>query len=110
MSEGRIPISISHVKVNHQKNLERAVEEFWTTESFGTKFENASPKSVHDHEVLKGLNKESSLVSGHYVVPMLWKKPRTSKRETRHVALKRLEHLTRRFRRNPELYRLYSQG
>ena len=41
---------------------------------------------------------------------MLWKKPRTSKRETRHVALKRLEHLTRRFRRNPELYRLYSQG
>ena len=41
---------------------------------------------------------------------MLWKKPKTSKRDTRHVALKRLEYLTRRFSRNPELYRHYSQG
>ena len=106
-SKGRILVSYNYLKVNHQRNLERAVEEFWTTESFGTKFENVSSKSVHDHKVLKGLNQESSLVSGHYVVPMLWKKPRTSKRETKHVVLKRLEHSTPRSRRNPNLFRLY---
>ena len=110
VSKGRIPLSFNHNKANHQKNLERTFEKFWTIKSFCTKFENVSPKAVYDHEVLKGLNQVSSLVSGHYVVLMLWKKPRTSKRETRHVASKRLEHLTCRFRRNPELCSLYSQG
>ena len=56
------------------------------------------------------MKRETSLVDNHYVVPMLWKKPKLSMPESKHVAAKRLEHLTRRFKCNPELYRIYSQG
>ena len=84
------------------------LEEFWSTESFGTKYDLQSPRSTRDLELLKSLSDTTHLSDGHYVVDKLWKETDIKLPNNKSLAERRLQQLFKRFLKQPELYKLYA--
>ena len=62
-----------HCFLNIEESLNKQVEDWWPTESFGTKYEDATPHSREDNRALETLERTVKHVSDGYEVEMLWK-------------------------------------
>ena len=83
------------------------MEQFWTTEGFGT-YKSSSCHSVEDMQALNKLQDETKLVNGKYQVPMLWKKNDEPELHNNYsLARKRFEYLQSKFRKDPGLEKMY---
>ena len=90
--------------------LHKKVEQFWTIESFGCQYNHKSPISVQDQKALKYLEESTKLIDGHFTVPMLWKDDTACLPNNYHIALRRLDLLFKKFRKDPELYKMYKSN
>ena len=99
---------VYHVKTQ-DIDLEEKVHAFWSTESFGTKYEHSQPLSTQDRQLMQKLEQETELVEGKYVVPMLWKSTLDLPNNYR-MAERRLNTLSQRFRKIPDLFAKYSKN
>ena len=101
-------ITAGHLRVEDVE-LHQMVERFWKTESMGVEFNDRYPLSIQDRNILEMLHKETKLEENHYVVPMLLK-------DTLHlgnnysVAKRRLDFLTKRFKKDENMHKLYKRN
>ena len=103
-------LRIGHTKVNESDvELDDLVKKFWETESFGTKANIQSPMSINERDILKTLDKETTIASGHYEVPMLWK-PNIDLPESFPVANRRLSSLSKRFQKDEIYFSMYEKN
>ena len=66
-----------------------------------------SSPSEKDRKLSSFLEANTSLVSGHYCVPMLWKNESTDLPDNKLLAIKRFKLLKKRLRANPDVYEKY---
>ena len=97
------------IAVSFDEQLHKQMEDFWSTESFGTKHCDVNPMSVEDRRAIAYLEKSTKLVDGHYVAPMLWAED-SSLPNNFGLAAKRLELLSKRFQRDNLLYEKYKSN
>ena len=71
-TEDNIQTRTYATSIKIDEDLNKKLESFWTTEAFGTKFNEQSSLSIQDQNCIKHLERNTKLVNGHYVVPMLW--------------------------------------
>ncbi len=94
--------NLNHVSCE-EISLSRQVEDFWRVESYGTERQSLNPMSVEDHKALKIIERTISKVDGHYQMGLLWKLEDPSLPFNRAAAEASLQHLKRRFTRDPSL-------
>ena len=88
--------------MTEHEQLEKQVERFWLTESFGVSVTDAA-LSMEDARTQRVLDELMYLQDGHYVVPMLWKDPDCHIPNNYGVALKRYYSLLRRLKADSQL-------
>ena len=94
-------ISGEDVSLSHQ------LEEFWKIESYGTTQGVSKAMSVEDRRALKQIDDSICKVHGHYQMALLWKDDNPALPYNRALAKARLQHLKRRFQRDPNLETKY---
>ena len=103
----RLHVMHVHRVLNDEESLNKQVEDWWRTESFGTKYEDASPRSREDNRALEMLERTVKHVSDGYEVGMLWKEQDVKFPDNRPMAEKRLKSTERKLKRDEELARKY---
>ena len=98
--------NLNHIS-GEDVNLERQVEEFWKSESYGTEKPEGKSMSVEDHEAVKTINKTICKQGNHYQMGLLWKDQNPRLPYNRVLAEARLQHLKKRLLRDPELLKRY---
>ena len=64
---------------------------------------------MNERDILQTLDKETTIVDGHYEVPMLWK-PNTELPESLPVASRRFSSLTKRFQKDKAYFAMYEKN
>ena len=98
--------NLNHVSCE-EISLSRQLEDFWRVESYGTEKQSLKSMSVEDHKAMKIIADTISKVDGHYQIGLLWKQEVPSLPFNRAAAEARLQHLKRRFSRDPGLEAKY---
>jgi len=62
-----------HQVLNGEESFSKQVEDWWRTESFGTKYEDVTPRSLEDKRALETLERTVKQVCDRYEVGMLWR-------------------------------------
>ena len=62
-----------HRGLNADESLNKQVEDWWRTESFGTKHEDVTPRSREDKRAIESLERTVKHVFGRNEVGMLWR-------------------------------------
>ena len=102
------PKMVNLLKSNDE-TLQKTVEEFWTTESFGTKFTSIKEMSIEDTTALKRLETETKVINEQYVIPMLWKNGKPNFPDGSYsVAKKRLQYVISKLNKNENLRQMYN--
>ena len=105
--------SAATTQVNHVRTidtgLDQQIEQFWTTESFGTKYEEKPSRSRNDQRALDVLNASTVHRDGRYHTDLLWKRPDVMLPDNRAAALTRVRHTERKLDKNPDMARMYSE-
>lgn len=83
--------------------LSDQLEEFWRVESYGTSKCETKPLSVEDQRAMNLISNSICKHDGHYEMGLLWKSDNPVLPYNRTLAEARLQHLKRRFLRDPEL-------
>ena len=91
------------------KELTAAVEEWWTTESFGVQVNRQSVKSQEDARAEMIMEDTTKLVDGRYETGLLWKREDVQLPDNRVMAVKRLESLEKGLMRQPEKAKQYQK-
>ena len=102
---------VLHVNVIHmtdEDDMHRQIQNFWTTESFGTKYDEPPRRSRDDERALKVLNDSIRLTDGHYETKLMWKRPNGKLPDSRAAALIRLRHTERKLDRDKEMTQMYT--
>ena len=103
------PISVNHIRISPEANLEQQVHKFWSTESFGTEINETLPRSIEDRQALNLLEETIKLKEGRYEVGMIWKiNPTVVLENNISAAKKRYESLIKRLKKDPPLLEMYS--
>ena len=99
-----------HVNFIHMADddLNRQLQDFWTTESFGTKYDETPRKSREDERALKMLDDSIRLADGQYETRLMWKRPDGELPDSRPAALVRLKHTERKLDRDKDMARMYT--
>ena len=105
-----VDIRINFVKTDELTELSETVHKFWTTESFGTEFKGTKSYSLQDRVIEHEWDLSTGHKNGHYIVSMPWKGHSVNLPDSRFVAEKRFQGLLNRFKRNPELHKMYSEN
>ena len=71
MKPERLHIMHVHRVLNVEESLSKQVEDWWRTESFGTKYEDVTPRSREDKGALETLERTVKHVCDRYEVEML---------------------------------------
>ena len=101
-------LQCNHIRVNNKDDeLMKMVEEFWVTESFGTRLHSSKPYSQLDRLLEQQMEKSSTIKNGHYCVGMLWKESILQLPNNRKSAEKRFQCLESRLKRQPHLHEKY---
>ena len=87
--------------------LSRQVQEFWQIESYGTNNAKTKTLSIEDQHALKTIDDTITKKGDHYQMGLLWKDEEPSLPYNRALAEARLQHLKKRFRRDPDLETKY---
>ena len=98
MKPERLHVTHVHRVRNVEESLSKQVEDWWRTESFGTKYEDVTPRSLEDKRALETLERTVKHVSDRYEVGMLWKKGEVKFPDNRLMAEKRLESTERKLK------------
>jgi hypothetical protein len=98
-SEGSVSLS-THLVTMTDYELDKQVERFWTTESFGCTHNHTEPISIQDGEALKILDSTVRIVDNHYEVGMLWADLEIKLINNRPVAERRFASLDRKLQKN----------
>ena len=67
----RLHVMHVHHVLNAEESLSKQVEDWWRTESFGTKFEDVTPRSREEKKALETLERTVKHVYNRYEVGML---------------------------------------
>ena len=97
----RLHVMYMHGVLDVEESLNKQVEDWWRTESFGTKYEDVTPRSREEKRALETLERTVKHVCDRYEVGML-KFP-----DNRLMAEKRLESNERKLKRDEELAKKY---
>ena len=100
--------SSSNFVTSEDTTLSHQLQEFWRIESYGTD-NNVKTKtfSVEDQQAMKIINDTIKKKEGHYQMGLLWKEEQPSLPDNRVMAEARLQHLKKRFQRDPTLEAKY---
>ena len=79
------------------------VKDWWSTESFGTKYDKPVSQSKEDERALSILMRTTKQLPDRYETGMLWKEDHVEFPNNRGMAMKRLEATERSLKRRPEL-------
>ena len=96
-------------KGSADQELTSAVENWWTTESFGVKVNRHSLKSLEDARAEKIMEDTTRLVDGRYETGLLWRRDDIELPNNRAMAVKRLESLEKGLMRQPDKARQYQK-
>ena len=107
MKPERLHVMYVHRVLNVEESLSKQVEDWWRTESFGTKYEDVTPRSREDKSALETLERTVKHVSDRYEVGMLWREGEVKFLDNRLMAKKRLESTERKLKRDEELAKKY---
>ena len=100
---------VNHISVPTDDLLHQQLEQFWSTESFGTRFDDEPKGSKEDRRAMKALETSIKLVNGRYQTDLLWKRSETTLPNNRPAAERRLQHIERKLRKDPEFAILYTE-
>ena len=89
--------------------LHKQMQNWWRTDSFGTKYEQASPRSIEDKKALKILEETVKHVGDRYQVGMLWKRPDVEFPDNKAMAEKRLTSTEKALKRDDALAEKYKE-
>ena len=111
---GLVPPSGQHVMHVHrctspEQDLNEMVQNWWSTESFGTTHSETKPTSHEDRRALQMLDQSTKLVDGQFESALLWKSDDVNMPDNRLGALRRLERTERSLQRNPEKSEKYKE-
>jgi hypothetical protein len=98
---------LNHVLIQEELSLDKQLEHFWMTESYGSTKVESKPMSVEDQYAQRVIESTISKVGGHYQMGLLWKKQDPRLPCNRTLAEVRLNHLKKRLRRDPDLKKRY---
>ena len=107
MKPERLHVTQMHRFRNVEESLRKQVEDWWRTESFGTKYEDVTPRSHEEKRALETLERTVKHVSDRYEVGMLWREGEVKFLDNRLMAKKRLESTERKLKRDEELAKKY---
>ena len=96
-----------HRVLNAEESLSKQVEDWWRTESFGTKYEDVTPRSREDKRSPETLERTVKHVCNRYEVGMLWREGEVNFPDNRLMAEKRLESTERKLKSDEELAKKY---
>ena len=104
---------VHHVRVTDERSaladLQNQVKKFWTTETFGTKYEKAELHSESDKRALSILDKTTKRVAERYETGLLWRDDCVQLPDNHEAAVTRLKAVERRLTRDPELCKSYCE-
>ena len=102
-------LHVMHVRrvLNAEESLSKQVEDWWRTESFGTKYEDVTPRSREDKRALQTLERTVKHVCNRYELGMLWREEEVKFPDNPLMAEKRLESTERKLNRDEELAKKY---
>ena len=86
------------------------IQEWWKTESFGTKFGNESSMSAEDRRALDILRETTRKVGNHYEVGLLWKSDDVKMPNNYNAALRRLMSTERSLNKQPKKAAAYEEA
>ena len=93
-----------------EQDLTDAVEDWWKTESFGVKVEQACARSLDESRAEEIMKDTTSLVEeGRYETGLLWRRNNTKLPDNRSMAVKRLQQLEKGLLRQPEKAKQYQK-
>ncbi|XP_043243765.1 uncharacterized protein LOC122392683 [Amphibalanus amphitrite] len=90
-----------------EEPLVEAVKEWWTTESFGTRFERDSTRSREDDRAISILEASTRKIDGRYEVHQLWRAEDIVLPNNKSAVIPRLQALERKLERQPEVAEAY---
>ena len=102
---------IMHIqrKTTAEERLSEQVKEWWSTESFGTKYDKPASQSKEDERAMSILERTTKKMPDRYVAGMLWKDDDVKFPNNKEMALKRLEATERSLKRRPALACAYQE-
>ena len=103
----RLHVMHVHRVLSADESLNKQGEDWWRTESFGTKYEDVTSRSREDKRAIETLERTVKHVSGRYEVGMLWREQEVEFPDNRLMAVKRLESTERKLKRDEDLARKY---
>lgn len=98
---------VNHLVIQDEPALNSMVEQFWTTESFGCKFQDSADLSMEDRYALEVLSNFKRLPSGQYEVGMLWKSDFVSLSDNYSQAVAKYHAIRNRLSKQPEMFEKY---
>ena len=96
----------------HRQNEEllvEAVREWWTTESFGTKYERDATRSRQDDRAISILDATTRKIEDRYEVGQLWCTDDTVFPNNKSAVIPRLQALERKLERQPDVAKAYRE-
>lgn len=102
-------IHVGHVDVSVDEQLNKQLEHWWKTESFGTRYDRQELRSQEDEKALQQLQENTHFREdlGHYETGLLWKSELPSLPNNLELAKTRLLQLERSLDRDPDKRTLY---
>jgi hypothetical protein len=98
-----------NLTASHFEDLDRQIENFWRTESFGVAVNLKEARSVEDLRAMDTLQKGTQFLDGHFTVPMLWKNSNVNLPDDRQMAEKRFQSLKKRAAADSDYKLKYSE-
>ena len=107
-----VPSSMRQVMMLRKKSTEddelsAVVNEWWSTEAFGTKYEHTTARSAEDDKALMLLEKNTEKENGRYRTGLLWKEANPTFPNNQAHALQRLHATERKLEKLPEVAAKY---
>ncbi|KAK3748501.1 hypothetical protein QZH41_000351 [Actinostola sp. cb2023] len=101
-------VHVGYANVMHDQ-LNEQLEQWWKTESFGTKYDRQELRSIEDERALQNLKANTKFREdlGHYETGLLWKNKTTTLPNNRELAKKRLAQLEQSLDKDPSKAELY---
>lgn len=106
--EQRHIMHVHHVQTPNDL-VQRQMQGWWRTDTFGTKYSQGTPRSKEDKRAIKILEETVKNVGNRYEVDLLWKDPVVQLPDNRVMAEKRLESAERRLKRDPSIAEKYKE-
>ena len=108
---GSVPLQVSEVMFiqKDEQELSTSLQDWWSTEAFGTKFAGETLCS-EDAKAMRILEKTTRRVGSKYEVGLPWRDEDAVMPDNHRMALKRLTSLEKNLLQNPEKAKAYSEA